>query len=150
MPRRIFSNGIVDEASMVADERLPIHEVAIYQSKDLFGNEAGIEYYGEVISLEKVKRREIIEIPRDSDQLYYRLNVREWRRLDRRIEAKEYGIRTIKYTNDFLLKHSTQVPELQLKTEEEYRFLTELKRVVSYAALINDAKVGYRLELSKS
>ena len=50
-------------------------------------------------------------------------------------------IRTIEYTNDFLLKHSTQVPELRIRTEEEYRFLTELKRVVSDAALINDDKV---------
>ncbi len=127
-------------ANWLAEERLPIHEVAIYQSKDLYGHDAGIEYYGEVISLERLKRREITEIPRDSDQLYYRLNVKSWKRLDRRIEAKEYGIRTIEYTNDFLLKHSTQVPELRIKTEEEYRFLTELKRVVSNAALINDDK----------
>ena len=128
-------------ANRLAVERLPIHEVAIYQSKDLFGQDAGIEYYGEVISLEKLKRRDITEIPRDSDQLYYRINIKEWKKLDRRIEAKEYGIRTIEYTNDFLLKHSNQVPELRLQSEEEYRFLRELKRVVSDASLINDDKV---------
>ena len=128
-------------ANRLDTERLPIHEVAIYQSKDLYGQEAGIEYYGEVISLEKVKRRDIIEIPRDSDQPYYRLNLKDWKKLDRRIEAKEYGIRTIEYTNDFLLKHSTQVPELRIKNEEEYRFLTELKRIVSNPALMNDGNV---------
>ena len=129
-------------------EKLPIHEVAIYQSKDLYGKEAGIEYYGEVISMEKVHRREITEIPRDSDDLYYRINVREWVKLDRRIEAKEYGVRFALFTNDFLLKHCSTVPELfHIKTEEEYRFFTELKRVAADAALINDDSVtGFELE----
>lgn len=121
-------------------DKLPIHEVAIYQSKDLYGKDAGIEYYGEVVSLEKMPRRMIIEIPRDSDELYYRLNIRDWKRLDRKIEVKEYGVRSIAFTNDFLLKHSTLVPELFLKTEEEYRFLTELKRFVMDASVINDAE----------
>ncbi len=127
--------------SQISTASLPIHEVAIYQSKDLFGREAGIEYYGDVISLEKVRRREITELPRDSDRLYYRLNVSKWKKLDRKIEAKEYGIHAIAFTNDFLLKHSTQVPELFLKTEGEYRFLTELKRVTSDASLINDDRM---------
>ena len=127
--------------SVKAEEHFPIHEVAIYQSKNLFGRSAGIEWYGEVASIEKVKRREIVELYRDSDDLYYRLNVVEWKKLDRRIEAKEYGVPIIAYTNDFLLKHSTSVPELFLKTEEEYRFLTELKRVFGDAAMINDSDV---------
>ena len=38
----------------------------------------------------------------------------------------------------------TQVPELFLKTEEEYRFLVELKRLSGDAALINDdTKTGF-------
>ena len=128
-------------AKQISEKALPIHKVAIYQSKELFGREAGIQYYGEVISLEKVKRREITEIPKNSDQLYYRLNVREWKRLDRKIEAKESAVRHNEYTNDFLLKHSTQVPELRMKTEEEYRFLTELKRFISDPAILNDDKI---------
>ena len=128
-------------ASLRIEEHFPIREVAIYQSKNLFGREAGIEWVGEVISLEKVRRREIREKPRDSDSLYYRLNVKEWKRLDRKIEAKEYGIQLISFTNGFLLRHSTQVPELFLKTEEEFRFLTELKRVAGDASRINDETV---------
>ena len=38
----------------------------------------------------------------------------------------------------FLLKHSTQIPELLLQSEEEYRFYTELKRRTE-AITINDA-----------
>lgn len=127
---------------LLPQDKLPIHEVAIYQPKDIYGRDAGVEYYGEIVSLEKVARNEIKEIPRDSDDLYYRVNVREWLKLDRRIEAKEYGVRTAAFTNDFLLKHSSTVPELfQIKTEEEYRFFTELKRVAGDAALINDDSV---------
>lgn len=129
-------------AGLLPQDKLPIYEVAIYQPKDLYGKEAGIEYYGEVVSLEKMPRREITEISRESDDLYYRVNVREWMKLDRRIEAKEYGVRSAAFTNDFLLKHSSTVPELfQIKTEEEYRFFTELRRVAGDAALINDDSV---------
>ena len=50
-------------------------------------------------------------------------------------------IRSFAFTNDFLLKHCTQVPELFLQTEE-YRFMTELKRVTGDAALINDDSIS--------
>ena len=129
-------------AGLLPQDKLPIHEVAIYQPKDLYGKEAGIEYFGEVVSLEKTPRREITEIPRESDDLYYRVSVKEWMKLDRRIEAKEYGVRSAVFTNDFLLKHSSTVPELfQIKTGEEYRFFTELRRVAGDAVLINDDSV---------
>ena len=122
-------------------ENLPIHEIAIYQSEHLFGRNAGIEYYGVVTSIEKVKRYEITEILSDSDVPCYRFNIKEWKKLDRRIEIKELPIRTCKFTNDFLLKHSIQVPELFIQTEEEYRFLTELKRVASVESKINEDEV---------
>ncbi len=126
-------------ARLVQKDRLPILRIALYQPKNIFGaNGSGVLYHGDVLSTERVKRSEIVEIPRDSDEPYYRFDVREWKKLDRRIETREIGIRQIAYTNDFLLKHSLQVPELFLQTEEEYRFLTELKRVVSDVSLINE------------
>ena len=128
--------------SKLSKERLPIQKVAIYQSRPIFGSRAGVEYYADVLSVEKVRRSEIREIPRNSDELYYRLNLASWKRLDRRIEPRNLGIQTIAYTNSFLLHHSTQVPELFLKTEEEYRFLTELKRITSDPALINNDQVS--------
>lgn len=127
--------------SRISSKNLPIRMVALYQSKARFGNQAGISYYGEVLATEKVRRREITEVPKDSDEIYYRFQIQEWRTLDRRIEVKERGILSVEYTNEFLLKHSTQVPELRLNTEEEYRFLVELKRIVSDASLINDDQV---------
>ena len=41
------------------------------------------------------------------------------------------------FTNLFLLEHSSQVPELFLQTEEEYRFYMELKHRTK-AEVIND------------
>ena len=56
--------------------------VAVADVKSSFGPGLNVRrkiivQYGEVISLERVKRHEITEIPRDSDQLYYRLNIKE-------------------------------------------------------------------------
>lgn len=59
---------------------MSIHWVAIYQSKNKFKNQAGIRYYGEVIYSEVVRRRSISEIPKNSDELYYRFWIKEWKR----------------------------------------------------------------------
>ena len=114
-------------ASRIGDENFPIHYVAIYQTKAMFGSDAKIQYYGEVKSTKLVRRREIHEIPRNSDELYYRFEIKSWRKLDRPIEPKERGFVSI-FTNLFLLRHSSYVPELFIQSEEEYRFYTELKR----------------------
>jgi len=50
---------------------------------------------------------------------------------------REIGPRVIRYTNLFLLLQSSEVPELWLRSEEEYRLYTELKRAV-HNLTIND------------
>ena len=60
---------------------------------------------------------------------YYRFDIREWKQLNRPIEAKETGF-VRDFTNLFLLEHSVQTPELWLRTEEEYRLCSALKRAV--------------------
>ena len=122
--------------SRIKDDNLPIHYVALYQTKSAFGSEAKIEYYGEVVSLSQVKRNEIKELPEESDEPYYRLKVKRWKKLSRPIEPKERGFNT-SFTNLFLLEHSSQVPELSLKSEEEYRLFVELKRHTD-AMVINE------------
>lgn len=127
-------------ASRIEEDNLPIHYVAIYQTKALFGTEAKIEYYGEVKSTKLVKRSEIKEIYKNSNELYYRFDIKSWKKLDRPIEPKERGFVSV-LTNLFLLKHSSQVPELLLQSEEEYRFYTELKRRTD-ASVINEEDPG--------
>lgn len=121
------------------DDEFPIRYIAIYQSKRLFGSEAGVRYYGEVTKCIPVRRDKITEIPArpgTGNNPYYRFEIKVWKELSKPITAKEIGF-VRSFTNLFLLEHSAEVPELWLRSEEEYRLYSELKRVVNDTA-IND------------
>lgn len=125
----------------IAESELPIHYVAIYQSINHFGKESGIRYYGEVTRCSLVKRREIKEIPKNSDELYYRLEIKEWKEMNVPLAAKE--VRDFPFfTNMFLLQHCSEVPDLRIKTAEEYRLYTELKRLSQDATLNDEENVN--------
>ncbi len=125
-------------AQQLKTEDFPIRFVALYQSRNLFNTQAGIRYVGEVISCTRVPRKEIREIPKNSDEMYYRFNIKEWTELPKAILPKEAGgIRF--FTNRFLLEHSALVPELKLKSEAEYRLYSELKRATE-STEINDSE----------
>ena len=118
-------------ASRVGEEYLPIHYVAIYQSRNLFGKENGIYLYGEVTRCSLLRRKEITETggqPRNPEKLYYRLDVREWKELPRPIAVRESASVAL-FTNLFLLLHSREVPDLRIASEEEFRLYYELKRL---------------------
>lgn len=126
------------------ESNLPVRTVALYQSKNLFGAKAGIRYYGDVVSCTKVLRKDITEIPRDSNELYYRLEIKEWKKLQKPIKPKELGFVKL-LTNRFLLEHSSEIPELNLRTEEEYRLYYELKRALNNTE-INDSNSDIRFQ----
>ena len=132
-------------ASRIDDDNLPVHYVAIYQTRALFGSEAQILYYGEVKSTRLVKQSDIPNMKNEGEELYYRFNIKEWKTLNKPITPKERGSASM-FTNYFLLTHSSEVPELFLKSEEEYRFFHELKRRTD-AATINedDPSAGFEL-----
>ena len=67
-----------------------------------------------------------------------------WKQLNRPIEAKETGF-VRDFTNLFLLEHSVQTPELWLRTEEEYRLCSALKRAV-WGDTINEPDNGLAFE----
>ena len=114
----------------INESDLPIHYVAIYQSINLFGREAGIRYYGEVTKTSAVKRREIKPIPKNSDEEYYLFEIKEWKKLNIPLAAKE--VRDFPFfTNMFLLQHCLDVPDLHISSEEEYRLYTELRRIAN-------------------
>ena len=115
----------------------PIHYIAIYQSKKLFGLDCGIKYYGIVTKCIPVHRYEIKEIPSSKSDMYYRFEIKEWVPLTRFIRAKEIA-RTILFTNIFLLKHSQDMPELLIQSESEYRLYMELKRAANDTAINDD------------
>lgn len=117
-------------AAKLKESDFPIHYIAMYQSKTIFGAEAGIQYYGEITKCIPVRRSDIKEIPSKKEDLYYRFEIKEWKQLSKPVAAKE--MRFVKYlTNLFLLEHSAEMPELWIRSEEEYRLYSELKRAVN-------------------
>lgn len=110
----------------------PIRYIAIYQSRNLFGKEAGVQYYGEVQQHALVRRGDIREIaarPRTEHKLYYRFEIKEWKQLEKPIVAKEMRFIT-GFTNRFLLTTATELPELWLRTGEMYRLYITLRDAI--------------------
>jgi predicted component of viral defense system (DUF524 family) len=132
--------------SQIKDENLPIRYVALYQSRGLFGAEAGIRYYGEVKRCTRVIRRDIQFIPSESSEWYYYLEVKEWKTLSKPIAIKERGMGR-QFTNMFLLEHSSEAPELSIRTEAEFRLFSELKRALNNTEINDDGNdVGFVFE----
>ena len=134
-------------ADKVKDDDLPIHYVALFQTPRIFSDKAGIHYYGEVLRSALVRRKTIREIPQkhgNPDDLYYRFQIREWVQMARPILPKESAF-VHEFTNMFLLENAQYVPELLLRSEEEYRFYTELKRRTGTALEDNESTAGFEL-----
>ena len=118
-------------AAKVADHRLPVHYIALYQPGNVFGDGAGIHVYGEVIQMAQVLRKQIPMVSHDSnpDEVYDQFFVREWLPLPQTIKPLEFGPRVNMYTNLYLLQTSAHVPELYIRSHEEFRLYSELKRL---------------------
>ena len=130
--------------SRLKNSDLPIHTIALYQSHRLFGVKSGIRYYGEVIQSSIVPRNKINEIPKKSEELYYRFEVRSWKELPNPIAVKETGVSVQLLTHRFLLEHSQEVPELRLHSENEYRLYCELKRAINSTEINEEnAEIGF-------
>lgn len=106
-----------------------ITHVAIFQSGLKFKEESGIRYYGKVTGMEVVKRKEIKEIPKQSEELYVKFQIKEWQELKVPIKPMGYGVRTHVYTTLILLENAKELPELSLRSEEEFRLWKELRRI---------------------
>lgn len=101
--------------------------VAIYQSENMFGSEqAGVKYYGRVKKCTPVRRSKIKEIPKKSNELYYKFKIKEWIRLDNTVLAKELGFIRL-FTTPFLLENAEEVPELTHKSRYDFALYRLLK-----------------------
>ena len=106
--------------------------VAIYQSKTLFGEHAGILFYGEVTKTDEVLRKDINDLAGHTppDKRCYRYTVKEWKKLDSKIEFERDWVYRPRYSNDFLLKNVKSTFELfNIRSEADYRLVYELRRV---------------------
>ncbi len=112
-----------------------IKYVSIYQSNNLFKENAGIRYFGEVKSVSVVKRYEITALPKDSKALYALFDVAEWKNLDRPLKCSEIGIYPFKIVPFENYKASQDTAELMLETSEDrelYRLLRRLSTDVNF------------------
>lgn len=97
-----------------------IRYIALYQSKNLFGEYAGINYYGLVTSAESLKRSQIREIPKMSSDMYYKFSIEKWIRLPQCIKATGAGS-FFSYTNINMLLSAKTTFELYFKTADEHK-----------------------------
>ena len=110
--------------------------IAVYQSANLFGALAGIVYFGEIKSIKKVRRREILEIPKDSDELYYRIEI-VFRALDKRL-APTGSIKTFAETSYRLLCEMENVSDLFIRSYDEYLTLNFLRKNFKNSVVMGD------------
>lgn len=117
-------------AKQIPNDWLPFSYVAIYQSYHMFPDDCGVMLYGKVKHWKPVQRWQIRELPKSSDELYYRLEVEHWEQLEPPIAIKEIPIIHLR-TNLFLLKNSLETPELTLKTPLHYVYYRALDASIS-------------------
>jgi hypothetical protein len=89
-----------------------------------------------------VKRNEINELPKDDADLYYRIEIEKWCRLEKNIKIDKYQVRSFIYTTFYLLKNACSVTELCIKTKEEFRLFLELKRLYNEISIEGDNIIG--------
>lgn len=105
-----------------------IKYIALYKSKNIFGEDAGITCYGKVKEINVVQRKEITEIAKASDELYCRFEIEEWIELPHKIISNGFSLRRSMYTTFYLLNNADTLEELCIKNKEELRLWMELKR----------------------
>ena len=122
-----------------------VEYVAMYQSITLFGRKSGILWYGKVAEFEKLRRYEIDEIPKNSDEWYYRFDVKKWRKFSTPISAG--GVAFVHLlTNRFLLRNSRTVAELLVGSEHQFRWLYALKKAMSQARRFFKTTAGFSFD----
>lgn len=127
--------------------------VAIYQSKTMYGKEAGILYYGEVLRTEIVQRKDINSLPSHAlpSEPYYRFEIREWIELPSRIAFESEWVYKPRYTNLFLLQNCRRTYELfNIKSEADYRLVSELRRIRKNIVAVQDNPKDLFVKLNDS
>lgn len=143
LQKNLDGNFYYVPAKYISEEQLPIRYVAIYQSRAK-GN-PGIRYYGEVIGLSKVARKEIKSVPvrrSNPEEKYFYFEIKRWKQLKETISIKAEYVNKPKFTNFFLLQNCRDAYELfNINSESEYRLLQELKRAYN-STYVNNTPMG--------
>ena len=106
-----------------------INYIALYQSKNFFGQNAGIRYWARVNSYEITERTKITEIPKNSDEKYCKFIVSEWNTLPDTIKMSGFGA-PFTTTSMYLLLLAKDVCELSFRDKTLHKlYRTILKSV---------------------
>lgn len=97
-----------------------IKYIAIYQSRSLFEDDAGIRYYGEVESCRLIRRNKIEEIPSENTSMYYRFEIKEWKELPDPVLPTD-GFSPYPMTTLPFLLNARDTFSLSLRSEDEFR-----------------------------
>lgn len=127
--------------------------IALYLRKDIGRKAYGVVYYALIQRVDRIKR-EAIPLPcYHGNDGYYLFHVSKWQELKPPILPEGYGVcGTHLYTNEMLLLKASALPELSIKTVEEWRIWLELRRIkeelkvkVSQRDLDNSTSVSHYL-----
>lgn len=106
--------------------------IAVYQSKKLFGEDAGVLYFGRVEETSIVARKELNDLGGRThpEAKCYRFAIKKWEKLPSKIDFEKDWVYRPRYTNAFLLKNSKSTFELfNIRSEADYRLVYELRRI---------------------
>lgn len=104
-----------------------IRYVAVYQSRRFFGSElAGVRYFAQVERATLLPRYKIAELPRQSEEMYVRFDVKEWQKKIKPISPTGKGI-VAGYTEFAVFEVAEELPQLWLKSTEDVSLYAALK-----------------------
>ena len=133
---------------MPANVNAQCEYIAVYQSETLFGKAAaGIYHFGKIEKASLVRRHEIKEIPRDSNELYYRFTV-NWETLENRIKP-EGSVKAFAVTSLYLLQNSKTVGELFIRNYDEYASFKFFEKYAKRVRIIGDCECIYAITADK-
>lgn len=127
-------------ASLVEEYAIPKY-IALYQSQRMFGDEiSGVKYYGEVKKCTPMKRSRIREIPKKSNEIYFKFKIKEWKRLEAPIVSKELGFVRL-FTSFFLLQNVDEISGLTITGGYEFCLYKLLKQ--ADATVVEFSDIAY-------
>lgn len=114
-------------AKLVPVKPESIRYVAIYQSRRFFGSElAGVRYFAEVEKATIVPRCNITELPRESNELYVRFDIKGWQKKIKPIAPTSKGV-VAGYTEFEIFELAEELPQLWLKSVDDVTLYWALK-----------------------
>ncbi|MGO4890393.1 DUF2357 domain-containing protein [Anaerobacillus sp. MEB173] len=105
-----------------------VEYVALYPRKGA-AKQNGITCYGKIKDVKVVRRSDIRELPKRSDEEYVRFEVEEWKPLKEVIRPVRYGIRVYAMTTLETLLDAKELPEIFMKSKAEVTLWRMLRRL---------------------